>query len=161
MRLLFKIVVFALSLPMAVCVVLAQEEVPAQTLFTNVHVFDGVNEARIEDASVLIEGKLTKTVSTDAIDAPNATVIDGGGRTLMSGMHDQHVHLLVFNPLSDGLRQNMTPFHLGGVATIRSERILMNGFTTVRDLGGQQNPSPGSSTPACFPGRGSIPRKPF
>ncbi|MXU66063.1 metal-dependent hydrolase family protein [Oceanomicrobium pacificus] len=114
----------------------AQDEALPQTLFTNVHVFDGVNEARIENASVLVEGNLIKEISTDGIDAPNATMIDGGGRTLMPGMHDQHVHLLVFNPLSDGLRQNITPFHLGGVATIRSERILMNGFTTVRDLGG-------------------------
>ncbi|WP_170454714.1 metal-dependent hydrolase family protein [Ruegeria arenilitoris] len=114
----------------------AQDEALPQTLFTNVHVFDGVNEARIENASVLVEGNLIKEISTDGIEAPNATMIDGGGRTLMPGMHDQHVHLLVFNPLSDGLRQNITPFHLGGVATIRSERILMNGFTTVRDLGG-------------------------
>ena len=126
----------AAAFALAASAVFAQDDAPPQTLFTNVHVFDGVNEARIENASVLVEGNLIKTVSTDVIDAPNATVIDGGGRTLMPGMHDQHVHLLVFNPLSDGLRQNITPFHLGGVATIRSERILMNGFTTVRDLGG-------------------------
>ena len=38
-------------------------------LFTNVHVFDGVNEDRIENASVLVEGNLIKTVSTEAIEA--------------------------------------------------------------------------------------------
>jgi len=42
----------------------------------------------------------------------------------------------LFNPLSDGERQNMTPFHVGAVAAARAERILMNGFTTVRDMGG-------------------------
>ena len=53
----------------------AQDALP-QTLFTNVHVFDGVNEARIENASVLVEGNLIKEVSTDAIDAPDATVTE-------------------------------------------------------------------------------------
>lgn len=70
----------------------AQDTLP-QTLFTNVHVFDGVNEARIENASVLVEGNLIKEVSTEAIDAPGATVVDGGGRTLMPGLIDSHVHL--------------------------------------------------------------------
>ncbi len=134
----------------------AQEDVPTQTLFTNVHVFDGVNEARMENANVLVEGNLIKEVSTEAIDAPDATVIDGGGRTLMPGMHDQHVHLTVFNPLSDGLRQNITPFHLGGVATIRSERILMNGLRRFAIWADRQSPSRGSSIPACSPARGSI-----
>ncbi|WP_170528064.1 metal-dependent hydrolase family protein [Ruegeria arenilitoris] len=136
MKHLFKSTLLAGVVSLAAGMSSAQDEALPQTLFTNVHVFDGVNEARIENASVLVEGNQIKEISTDGIEAPNATMIDGGGRTLMPGMHDQHVHLLVFNPLSDGLRQNITPFHLGGVATIRSERILMNGFTTVRDLGG-------------------------
>ncbi len=136
MKHLFKSTLLAGVVSLAAGMSSAQDEALPQTLFTNVHVFDGVNEARIENASVLVEGNLIKEISTDGIEAPNATMIDSGGRTLMPGMHDQHVHLLVFNPLSDGLRQNITPFHLGGVATIRSERILMNGFTTVRDLGG-------------------------
>ena len=48
---------------------------------------------RIENANVLIEGNLIKTVSTSPIDAGGATVIDGGGRTLMPGLIDAHVHL--------------------------------------------------------------------
>ncbi|MDP2517530.1 amidohydrolase family protein [Shimia thalassica] len=135
MRLKRRMAAFA-SLAAFTATVSAAQDAAPQTLFTNVHVFDGVSDTRIENASVLIEGNLIKEVSTGSIEAPDATVIDGGGRTLMPGMHDQHVHLTVFNPLSDGLRQSITPFHLGGVATIRSERILMNGFTTVRDLGG-------------------------
>ena len=33
---------------------MAQDDDPAQTLFTNVHVFDGVSDERIENANVLI-----------------------------------------------------------------------------------------------------------
>ncbi len=71
---------------------LAQDALP-QTLFTNVHIFDGISEERIENANVLVEGNLIKTVSTDGIDAPDATLVDGGGRTLMPGLIDSHVHL--------------------------------------------------------------------
>ena len=42
---------------------------PAQTLFTNVNVFDGVSEARIENANVLVEGNLIKAVSIEPIQA--------------------------------------------------------------------------------------------
>ena len=38
-----------------------------------------------------VESNLIKTVSTDAIDAPNATVIDGGGRTLMPGLIENQI----------------------------------------------------------------------
>ncbi len=64
-----------------------------KTLFTNVHVFDGKSEQRIENAKVLIEGNLIKSVSTDPIEADGATVIDGGGRTLMPRLNESQVHL--------------------------------------------------------------------
>ncbi len=112
----------------------AQEEQP-QTLFTNVHIFDGVNEARIENANVLVEGNLIKTVSTDAIDAPNATVIDGGGRTLMPGLIDGHAHVMINNDYGVIERDSdITDLSYNSVLVM--ERFLMDGFTAVRDMGG-------------------------
>ncbi len=112
----------------------AQEEHP-QTLFTNVHIFDGVNEARIENANVLVEGNLIKTVSTDAIDAPNATVIDGGGRTLMPGLIDGHAHVMINNDFGP-VEHNMTPYDIAYNSVIVMDRFLQDGFTSVRDMGG-------------------------
>ncbi len=40
----------------------AQEE-QTQTLLTNVHIFDGLNEARIENANVLVEGNPVEDVT--------------------------------------------------------------------------------------------------
>jgi imidazolonepropionase-like amidohydrolase len=125
----------ALSITLGVGAAIAQET-PAQTLFTNVHVFDGVNEKRIENANVLVEGNLIKTVSTKAIDAPQATVLDGGGRTLMPGLHDMHTHISISRPVAGDNRTDMTPFLVGAVAAARAEGMLMNGFTTIRDIGG-------------------------
>lgn len=112
----------------------AQDD-PAQTLFTNVHVFDGVSDQRIENANVLVTGNLIEAVSTDPIDAQGATVIDGGGRTLMPGLSDTHTHI-AFGSL------NQAEF-LTGLAgfnyihsTVDAEAMLMRGFTSIRDMGG-------------------------
>ncbi|MBO9449000.1 amidohydrolase family protein [Tropicibacter sp. R16_0] len=114
----------------------AQDDAPAQTLFTNVHVFDGVNEARIENASVLVEGNLIKSVSTEAIDAPNATVIDGEGRTLAPGFIENHAHLMLPGPTIPAMESNSTWEDLAIHGTKMAEMYLMQGFTTVRDAGG-------------------------
>ena len=114
----------------------AQEaEPPRQVLFTNVHVFDGVNEKRIEQANVLIEGNLISQVSARQIKAENATVIDGGGRTLMPGLIDNHWHVMfagaTFEQLATG-----DDFYVALLATQQAEATLLRGFTTVRDVGG-------------------------
>ena len=48
---------------------------PMQTLFTNVHVFDGINEQRIENANVLVSGNLIVEVSSQPLAAANARVV--------------------------------------------------------------------------------------
>ena len=70
------------------------DEAPASTLFTNVSVFDGKAERLAEGMNVLVVGNLIESVSAEAIEAPGATKIDGGGRTLMPGLIDLHSHLL-------------------------------------------------------------------
>jgi imidazolonepropionase-like amidohydrolase len=97
LRPVLAILAIAVSVP-----AFAQQSAPKpQTLFTNVNVFDGVNEKRIMNANVLVEGNLIKEVSTAKIDAPGATVIDGGGRTLMPGLIDAHWHTMFnFWPIS-------------------------------------------------------------
>ncbi len=106
-----------------------------QTLFTNVHVFDGVAEQRIENANVLVEGNLIKTVSTAPIEADGATVIDGGGRSLMPGLIDAHWHnMYIGTPLEALANGDMV--EVAARAVPKAEAVLMRGFTTVRDMGG-------------------------
>ena len=112
------------------------QDSPVRTLLTNVHVFDGVRAERMENASVLVEGNLIKSVVAGAIDAEGARVIDGQGHTLMPGLIDSHVHLAVYTPISLNARQNIDEFMVGALAVVRAEAMLMRGFTTVRDAGG-------------------------
>ncbi len=124
-------------LAMAIAVpALAQESAPRpKTLFINVNVFDGVNEKRIMNANVLVEGNLIKEASTAKIDAAGATVIDGGGRTLMPGLIDAHWHTMFnFWPVSKVMGSNFGALNIA--AAKHSGEQLLRGFTTVRDVGG-------------------------
>jgi len=113
----------------------AQDEEPSRVLFTNVNIFDGVSEELAVGMSVLVNGNLISEVAT-AIPAPDgATIIDGGGRTLMPGLIEMHVHYSSFLPLSQS-RANMHPYAHGALALLRAKEFLMNGYTTTRDAGG-------------------------
>jgi len=134
-RLALLFVGMVLGLMLAIPALAADKAPAAITLFTNVNVFDGEHEKLIGNANVLVEGNLIKQVSTGSIKAEGATVIDGGGRTLMPGLIDAHWHTMFnFWPVSKVMSVN-----LGGLsiaAAIHSEEQLLRGFTTVRDVGG-------------------------
>lgn len=135
---LFGGVLLVASLGAATVPAVAQNtaETRQRILITNVNVFDGINEQRIENANVLIEGNLIRTVSTDPIKADGATAIDGGGRTLMPGIIDSHVHLAVGNiGVSDIM--NELPGYMTIRATVAARQLLDQGITTVRDMGGE------------------------
>ncbi len=112
----------------------AQEE-SFPILFTNVHVFDGVNEERIENANVLVVDNLIAEVSAEPLAVANARIIDGGGRTLMPGLIDAHVHMAITEPIAD-LRDNFDWMYWGATSTVEAEKMLLRGFTSVRDAGG-------------------------
>jgi len=105
-------------------------------LFTNVHVFDGVNDGRVENASVLVEGNLITRVSREPIAAPGATVIDGGGRTLMPGLTDAHWHVLYAGLNSLDQLRTLQLDYIHARMIQEAGNTLMRGFTTVRDVGG-------------------------
>jgi len=114
---------------------LAQDEAPAQTLFANVQIFDGVNEDRMA-GNVLVEGNLIKQISEDDISAPGATVVDGGGRTLMPGLIENHAHLMLMGPSLPAMEGMTTWEDFAIHGTKMAEMYLMQGFTTLRDAGG-------------------------
>jgi imidazolonepropionase-like amidohydrolase len=113
----------------------AQEEAPQQTLFTNVHIFDGADEERMA-GNVLVEGNMIKQVSAEAISALGAIVIDAGGRTLMPGLIENHAHLMLMGPTLPAMESGTTWEDYALHASAMAKMYLMQGFTTVRDAGG-------------------------
>ena len=113
---------------------MAQQE-DFSIIFTNVNVFDGVNEELIENADVLVVGNVIAEVSTEPLAAANAKIIDGGGRTLMPGLIDSHVHLMINDAPHLSIYEKPWPY-VGAQAVAGAEAMLLRGFTTVRDVGG-------------------------
>ena len=106
-------------------------------LITQAHLLDPV-AGELSDASWLevADGRIAATGTGPApASGEDTRVIDAAGATVMPGLIDAHVHVLLttFDPHD---AQNWT----AGYATVRAlaeaERMLRRGFTTVRDVGG-------------------------
>ena len=136
MNKLFQLMTALVVLVCASFSAFAADDAPAQILITNVRIFDGKSEALTEASSVLIENNMIKTVTLGAMDAPGATVIDSGGRTLMPGLIDNHVHLMLPGPTLPAMEANSTWEDIAIHGVAQSGMYLMQGFTTVRDAGG-------------------------
>jgi imidazolonepropionase-like amidohydrolase len=115
-------------------VVAVEDQAPAQTLIKNVEVWDGASDG-LEKADVLIEGNLIKAIGSGAKAGAGATVIDGGGRTLMPGLMDAHVHLALVRRPGE-IRNDYDWMYVGALAGVQAKEMLLRGFTTVRDIGG-------------------------
>ena len=110
------------------------EEAPPRMLITNVGVWDGTSDSVATGTEVLIEGNMIKAVGA-GLDRTGATVVDGGGRTLMPGLIDMHSHLSIHEGMVDG-RTNFDQMAMGGLTAHRMVDYLDQGFTTARDAGG-------------------------
>ena len=105
-------------------------------LFTNFRLFDGSSSSLRDGLSLLVEGNRIKSVATrDRVAAPGARVIDCGGRVIMPGLIDAHVHIMFTAMPLQALMQGDAAY-ISLAAGAEAERTLMRGFTTVRDLGG-------------------------
>ena len=112
------------------------QDAATHILFENVNVFDGINDTLHENTKVLVENNLIKSVGPSILVPTDAEVIDGGGRTLMPGLIDAHVHLLYSStPDSIPAREAMRWDQLAVIGVVSAKEFLAEGFTTVRDAG--------------------------
>src|SRR6185312_529043 len=88
-----------------------------------------------DGVEVLVEGDRIREVSDRPIASQAATRIDLRGRTLMPGLIDAHVHFFL-TEVNLGLLDGMPLTLLTTKAAAAARRMLMRGFTTVRDAGG-------------------------
>lgn len=116
----------------------AQCQSPTSVIFENVRVFDGKSNTLTSPMNVWIEGNKIKAISNTPIQATEEVIrILGNGKTLMPGLIDVHVHM-AFGALT--MREMMSPMLSEGLIMekvgIGAEKMLMRGFTSVRDAGG-------------------------
>jgi imidazolonepropionase-like amidohydrolase len=116
----------------------AQTPQPPVTLLHNVRIFDGSGSALSAPSQVLVRGNRIERIvpALAALDRPaGATLIDGGGRTLMPGLIDMHWHTMLVRPAHAELL-TIDVGYLNLLAGAEATATLMRGFTTVRDMGG-------------------------
>jgi imidazolonepropionase-like amidohydrolase len=107
----------------------------SQYLFKNFAMLDPEHEELIGGHALLVEGDQIKEVSEKPIAAPGAAVVDCGGRTLMPGLIDSHVHV-VLSEVSIPRLENVPLTLMTARAAVLMRAMLDRGFTTVRDTGG-------------------------
>jgi imidazolonepropionase-like amidohydrolase len=104
-------------------------------VFTNADIFDGSSKDLLRDKSVVVADGKIKDVSDAPIEDPNATVIDCGGRVLMPGMIDAHIHAYFQDVNMNRLQRLPATMYAHHAANILRD-MLDRGFTSVRDTGG-------------------------
>ena len=113
----------------------AQEQ---QVLFENVNIFNGKSPTLTGPVYVLVSGNIIQTISPTPIAVEhNVIKINGAGKTLMPGLIDVHVHM-VFGSLSmqDMMSPNISENVIFEKVGVSAHKMLMRGFTSVRDAGG-------------------------
>jgi imidazolonepropionase-like amidohydrolase len=84
---------------------------------------------------LIVEGDKIREVSDKPIKLANADVVDCGGRTLMPGLIDSHVHVVLSEVMIRNL-ENVPLTLMTARAAELMRGMLDRGFTSVRDTGG-------------------------
>jgi imidazolonepropionase-like amidohydrolase len=106
-------------------------------LINNVEIFNGVDQQTFK-GYVLIEGnKISKISDKPIVTNKSAlvTIIDGKGKFLMPGLIDAHYHAMFASLPQIALLTSDIGF-VNIAAAKNIENLLMNGYTSIRDLGG-------------------------
>src|SRR5882757_7708286 len=104
-------------------------------LFRNCNLLDPAGGALRPGTDILVEGDRFKEVSDRPIKSAAATTIDVGGRTVMPGLIDAHIHVYLSEvnlQLLDAIPLTL----MAGRAATLMRAMIDRGFTTVRDTGG-------------------------
>lgn len=104
-------------------------------LFTGGRFLDPRRDALIDGIEVLVENGVVKKVSDRPIASATAERIELEGRTLMPGLIDAHIDI-VLAEVNLALLSDVPLTLLAAKGSVAMRAMLMRGFTTLRDTGG-------------------------
>ncbi len=107
----------------------------ARLILRNAALLDASAPERREGMCVVIEGEHIREIAERVNPGPGDRQIDLGGRTLMPGLIDAHVHAIGVTTDLHALAL-MPPYLVAAKAMGLLRGMLDRGFTTVRDAGG-------------------------
>jgi imidazolonepropionase-like amidohydrolase len=100
--------------------------------------FDGVGSSAVQDAVVVIDNGQIAAVGPASQVAlpPGTTVMDAGDKSVLPGLIDAHVHMLLTGSASSGQEERAATDHQSILVGARNAQLaLKSGLTTVRDCG--------------------------
>src|SRR5580704_1743389 len=104
-------------------------------LFSGGRFLDPRQDELRDGVSVLVEDGTVKEVADRPITSASATRIDLRGRTLMPGLIDAHIHV-VLTEVNLRLLSDVPLTLLAAKGSVAMRAMLHRGFTTLRDTGG-------------------------
>jgi imidazolonepropionase-like amidohydrolase len=104
-------------------------------LFTGGQFLDPRRDELIGGMEILVEDNLVKEVSDRPIASASAQRVDIGARTLMPGLIDAHIHI-VLTEVNLRLLADIPLTLLAAKGSVAMRAMLERGFTTLRDTGG-------------------------
>ncbi len=107
-------------------------------LFEDVRVFDSKAAVLSTSTNVCVEGNTIKAIRSAPIAPPaGATVLRGGGCTLMLGLTNAHLRLVSGSmTMEEMMAPDLKEKVIFQKAAAEAEAMLMCGFTAARDVGG-------------------------
>jgi len=103
------------GLPAVPAVEISSESAAETLVFVHAGVVDGFTDVALQDATVLVSGRVIRAISTAPLPIPpGARVVDLKGGYILPGLIDAHVHIRDFDA---------------------ARRALMSGVTTARSMG--------------------------
>lgn len=107
----------------------------ARTVVRNANVFDSVAGAMRPGSTIVIEDDRFVAVTQEPLQVDDAVVIDAGGRAVLPGLVDAHVHVVAASHDLVGLAL-LPPSLITAESGKIMREMLDRGFTTVRDAAG-------------------------
>ena len=104
-------------------------------LITGATVCDVGAEELVPDRRVLVSNGRIEAIGGPNVDDSDATIVDIGGRTLLPGLIDSHVHVTAATA-DLGAMMDWSPHYVAAHTARILSGMLERGFTTVRDVGG-------------------------
>lgn len=103
------------------------------TLFTNGNLVDVIGQTVLTGGSILVENGMIKEVGTSIAAPDGAKVVDLGGRTVLPGLFNCHVHMC--SDAGTGAKETISDAAVTIRALKNLKTLLNSGVTYIRDAG--------------------------
>ena len=103
------------------------------TVFTHANIIDVIGETVLKDGSVLVESGIVKEIGSGISVPEGAKVVDLGGKTLLPGLFNCHVHMC--SDAGTGVRETISDAAVTIRALKNLKTLVESGVTYVRDAG--------------------------